>query len=255
MPDLNETFRDLDLRVKSALADQKKTPLRMALAALSLAHDEAGVERVSVNELHEALRSADVSVKREPLARALGHAGDKVTTSEVGGVTKYRVSVRGRPDAAAVLGAGDLELMYIDGSTPRTDRQELGKLLGDLKGDVRVCDPWYGVRSLETLELFPTKSSVKFMTARTNEKPAKVAGPMKDFKKERANMELRAAGPGELHDRYVLTDRKLMIVGHGLKDIGAKESFIVMIERDLAPDLLGSVRLSFDEKWARATPI
>ena len=253
--DLNSTFRDVDLRVKSALAGEKKSPLRMALAALKLAHDDAGMDYVSVDEVHGALQAADVAVKREPLARALGHAGDKAISRDIGGVLKYRLSVRGRPVADSVLGAGDLELMHIDGTKPRTDRQELGKLLGGLTGDVRVCDPWYGVRSLETLELLPTRSRVKFLTARTNEKPARLSGPLSDFKKERSNVELRAAAPSDLHDRYVLTERKLLIVGHGLKDIGAKESFVIMIDRSLAPDLLDGVRRSFEEKWARARPI
>lgn len=140
--DLNETFQNLELRVKSALAGERGSPLRMSLAALAISHDEAGIDRVSVTELFEALQSADISVKREPIARALGHAGHNVTYRDTGGARRYRLAVPGgRAIAAAVLGAGDLEVMYIDGAKPRTDRRELGKLLSELRGEVRVCDP------------------------------------------------------------------------------------------------------------------
>jgi hypothetical protein len=129
-------------------------------------------------------------------------------------------------------------------------------VLGALKGTVRVCDPYYGVRSLDGLELVPTKVKVRFLTARTNESATKWAGALKDFKKERPNVELRlAARPQDLHDRYVLSDDKILIIGHGLKDIGGKESFVIVLPRTLASDLLGDVQRSFDQKWANATSI
>lgn len=69
-------------------------------------------------------------------------------------------------------------------------------------------------------------------------------------------MEIRvAANAGDLHDRYVLSDAKILIVGHGLKDIGGKESFIIMLPRALAADLLGDVERSFDAKWSKATAV
>jgi hypothetical protein len=251
MPDLPATFRDLDLRVKNSLADEK-SPLKLALAALAIAHDEAGMENVSLDELSQALEAADVSVKRASLAKGIGRAEKSVTRPVVDGVVRYRLAIPGRRVAEQVLGAGDLQLMYVDGNQPRTDRRELGEVLSDLKGTVRVCDPYYGVQSLDTLELMPKKCNVRFLTARTSESAAKMAGALKDFKKERPNIELRITDrPQDLHDRYVLSDAKILLVGHGLKDIGAKESFVIVLPRTLAADLLGDMKRSFDEKWAR----
>jgi hypothetical protein len=147
-------------------------------------------------------------------------------------------------------------LIYIDGTKPRTDRRELGEVLGDLKGTVRVCDPYYGVRSLDSLELIPKTAKVRFLTAKTSESAVKWASALKDFNQERPNVELRlTARQQDLHDRYVLSDSKLLIVGHGLKDIGNKESFVIVLPRTLAGDLLDDVQRSFDEKWANATPL
>jgi hypothetical protein len=252
---LLQTFRDLDLRVKNSLANED-SPLRLVLAALSIAHDEAKQEYVSLDELHEALETADVAVDRSSLAKGIGRAGKRVTRRKADGEMQYRLALKGRPEAEKVLGAGDIDLIYIDGTKPRTDRRELGDVFGGLKGTVRVCDPYYGVRSLDSLELMPTKVKVRLLTARTDESPTKWAGALKDFKKERPNIELRVvAHPQDLHDRYVLSDEKILIIGHGLKDIGGKESFVIVLPRTLAGDLLSDVQRSFDQKWANATPL
>lgn len=163
---LLQTFRDLDLRVKNSLADEE-SPMNLGLAALAIAHDDAKQERVSLDELHEALQEADVAVKRSSLAKGIGRAGKRVTrkTGDDGEVL-YRLAVPGKRIAEHVLGAGDLDLVYIDGTTPRTARREFGDVLGDLKGTVRICDPFYGVRSLDTLELIPKTVSVRFLTAK-----------------------------------------------------------------------------------------
>jgi hypothetical protein len=43
-------------------------------------------------------------------------------------------------------------------------------------------------------------------------------------------------------------------VGHGLKDIGGKESFVVRLDRGLVPDLLDTLLSSFDAKWPNGVP-
>jgi hypothetical protein len=57
-------------------------------------------------------------------------------------------------------------------------------------------------------------------------------------------------------DLYKLGSQgQLLIVGHGLKDIGGKESFIICIRRDIAPDLLKETAKAFDARWNSATSI
>ena len=58
-----------------------------------------------------------------------------------------------------------------------------------------------------------------------------------------------------MHDRYVLTDDMLILVGHGLKDIGGKESFVIRLDGEVARDLIATLAPSFDAKWASASPI
>jgi hypothetical protein len=71
-------FRGLKLRLKNSLADEE-SPLRLALAALTIAHDQGDEEYVSLDDLREPLEAAGVSVKRSSLAEGMGRAGNRVT--------------------------------------------------------------------------------------------------------------------------------------------------------------------------------
>lgn len=79
---------------------------------------------------------------------------------------------------------------------------------------------------------------------------------MYDFTKERPNAEFRiVSDPKALHDRYVLSSKKFLLLGHGLKDIGGRESFLVELSRDIAADLIADVRNTFDARWKAGTSI
>ncbi|MGO9255763.1 MAG: hypothetical protein ACLQU1_05610 [Bryobacteraceae bacterium] len=53
----------------------------------------------------------------------------------------------------------------------------------------------------------------------------------------------------------MLTDDEVIILGHGLKDVGKKESFVIRLSNDACGDLIDALKLSFDTKWTAGTPI
>ena len=96
---------------------------------------------------------------------------------------------------------------------------------------------------------------MRFLTVKTNEPSAKIERAILDFTKQRPNTEFRIdVEPSDLHDRYVLTNDSLLILGHGLKDIGSKESFMISLRRDNA-GLLDTLATSFDDRWNKAAPV
>ncbi len=52
-----------------------------------------------------------------------------------------------------------------------------------------------------------------------------------------------------------LSSEELILLGHGLKDIGNKDSFVVRLNRDMAANMIDEVIQSFDRKWAAATKL
>lgn len=252
---LLDTFGALDETTRDALADLD-SPLLLSFAALSLAHDRAGYRRLSAEHIVACLEAAGVAVKRQSVSRALARAGQRVSRTEgLDGDNLYRLMTKGQRDIAPYLGGGKLSVVRIDGAKPRTARQRLGAVLGRLKEVVRICDPYYGVRTLDSLDFIPKATKVRFLTARTSESGRKLSGALRDFRKERPKIELRKTSSHDLHDRYVLTKDSLLILGHGLKDIGGKESFMIHLDSSLAVDLIKETASVFDERWKAASKI
>ena len=251
---LLDSFGSLDQATKGALADTD-SPLHLSLAALDIAGTVAGIGRLTAEHIVACLEAAGVAIRRTSVSRALARAGGRVSTAKNDeGETLYKLMTKGKKEIEPLLGGGLMSVVRVEGGQPRTARIRLGEMLANLKGIVRVCDPYYGVRTLDSLDHIPRSCSIRFLTAKTSEPAAKVQGAVRDFIRERPGAEFRiAANPSDLHDRYVLTADLLLILGHGLKDIGGKESFIIRLGRDLAPDLLKEIAAAFDTRWKAAS--
>lgn len=253
---LLETFRTLDSGVKDTLADID-SPLLLSFAALDISATEADIERLTAEHITACLEAAGVPLKKKSISRALARAGARVSaTRTIDGETQYKLMTKGKREVKETLGGEIMAVVLIEGGQPRTARLRIGEMLASLKGVVRICDPYYGVRTLDTLDHLPNSCPIRFLTAKTNDSRRKIQGALTDFSKERPNCEFRlVADAKEIHDRYILTTTGMFLLGHGLKDIGGKESFVIRLDQKLAPDLLKEVRSKFDERWKVAVKL
>jgi len=257
MPEsLLDGFASLDPSKKEVLADISSARL-LSFAALLIAQEECGVGELSAEHITACLEAAGVAVRRLSVARALAGAHGFVSTRRDGsGDSHFKLMIKGRREIEAVMGANHMSVVRIEQGQPRTARLLLADILGQMSGMVRICDPYYGIKSLDSLDHIPKTSPIRFLTHRTNEAGRKLQGALRDFRTERPNAEFRTAPSNAgLHDRYVLTKDLILILGHGLKDIGGKESFVVRLDRALVPDLIKSVTAYFESTWARSKPI
>ena len=249
------TFETLGLPEKHILADIA-SPKLLAFYALEIAETKCGIDRLSAEEIVACLEMAGVAVKKLSVSRALAVSSGYVSFRKEDGETFYKLMTKGKQEIEKVLGGEKISVVRIEKNQPRTARLEIGDIFRGLSGLVRICDPYYGIRMLDLLDHLPGITKVKFLTSKTNENGRKLHGAMKDFKKERPNMEFKVAGKNAgLHDRFVITNKQLLILGHGLKDIGSKESFIIRLEKDLVPDLIKETSEAFDSKWNSGTTI
>lgn len=147
-------------------------------------------------------------------------------------------------------------VVQIEAGKPRTAHLEVAKLLQTLAGEIRICDPYYGQGSLLRLDQLTSATAVKFLTQKPDGKEKSfLPKAIEDFVTERPHFEFREHAGNEIHDRYMVTEDELIILGHGLKDIGNKESFVVRLDRSTVGDLIDTLRESFDQKWLAARPI
>jgi hypothetical protein len=172
--------------------------------------------------------------------------------------TGYHMERRARQQYKAKYSAreeGPL-VAFIEAGKPRTAHLELAKLFTSLAGDLRICDPYYGSGSLLRLDLLKHCNSIKFLT-RNPDSAERTTLPraLVEFVKEHLHVEFRQHKAKDLHDRFILSDSELILLGHGLKDVGNKDSFVVRIDRHLASDMLDALQVSFDTKWQAASPL
>ncbi len=253
---LLDNFRELDQPIKETLADIS-SPLLLSFAALDLAYKKCGIERLTVEHITACLEVAGVAVKKTSISRSLARAKNRVSTGRnEDGKVSYKLMTKGKREIEPLLGGEKLSVVRVESNRPRTAFLTLRKILSTITGVVRICDPYYGVRTLDTLDHFPKTCEVRFLTAKSSETRRKIQGALRDFKKERPKVEFRiAANPQDLHDRYIIAKDQLLILGHGLKDIGGKESFIIRLDHHLVPDLIKEMIAIFDIRWAQGITI
>jgi len=248
-------FRKLDKPTKEVLADIT-SPLNLALSILQIAGDKFGVEYLSSEGISACLEAADISLKPIAITRALAPAGNKVNRKLLDGETKYKIMTHGRRAIEQLLDFGNICVVFVESGTPRTSRKQLENFLAELTGTIKICDPYYGVRTLDLLEMIPQSCKVQFLTTKSNEKPGHLTTSIRDFITEHPKTEIRVLqGSHDIHDRFILCEQSLLIVGHGLKDIGNKNSFIIRLGKAVIEDLWKKVESDFDTKWQTARPL
>jgi hypothetical protein len=152
---------------------------------------------------------------------------------------------------------GGMRVCVADGKKPWSDRHlTFAELANELKGRICVLDKFYGVGTLGILHHFKHAKSIDFLTAKTNESAAVFKKEVEIFKKEFPALEVRIyPNQHELHDRYILTQNAVLIVGHGIKDLGTKESFVLLLKGEIAADMRETLLEKFNERWNRSAPV
>jgi len=125
----------------------------------------------------------------------------------------------------------------------------LHAMLGSLSGDVRVCDPYLDHVSVEHLHACSAKARVQFLTHSTRDE-ARIRRLLAAATAEGRRIEIRAMSTASIHDRYLIDDTSMVILGTSLNGFGRKQCFVVRV----GDDLRSLMALDFDRRWAGATP-
>jgi hypothetical protein len=148
-------------------------------------------------------------------------------------------------------------MAFVEAGKPRTAHLALQPILQSLIGELRICDPYYGCGSLLRLDGI-TDRPIRFLT-HTPDKVELNQGllpkAIAEFTTEHPNVEFRKCVGNDVHDRFVVCPTDLILLGHGLKDVGNKDSFVVRLGREIAADTIDQVIQAFDAKWVKASAI
>jgi len=150
------------------------------------------------------------------------------------------------------------DVLFFTGKESWTDpNKNFPKVIDSLKGDLCIVDPFYGNGTFYVLEKLGKKRKIRFLSCRLGSEEqansTKFDISLKRFRKEFKNIEMRKYDkPYELHDRYIIADNALIIIGHGIKDLADKESFLVCLPNRLVSKFLPVLKKSFEERWKKS---
>jgi len=153
---------------------------------------------------------------------------------------------------------GSIGIIYFEPGKPYTSKRLLSKnILGSLKGELRIVDPYCSERTLDILRNIENEH-VKFLTRvgnlRAKEKE-RFLRELQDFKSEKPNTEFRNYPNTDIHDRYIISADSLVVLGHSIKDLGGKESFAISLNKDASKNIVEAITDNFDRRWKQSSTL
>lgn len=142
-------------------------------------------------------------------------------------------------------------------SSPLTSAGEVQLLPAWSKGELKIVDPYCGERTLDILRDVKNKT-VKFLTRVENlggSQRNRLIRELQDFKSENPKVEFRNYPHTDIHDRYIISSELLVILGHSIKDLGAKESFAIILNKDRSKNAVEALIENFDRRWKQSSSL
>jgi len=256
--ELLNRFRDADREGLPGFENYDK-PLEMSLWVLWVAKDKLNRRSLTVHEIVDVLVGVmEVSVKERAIVNSLNRAGAKIHAHSEGGQIHHEIMKAGKEHLLASVGRGSLEVYYFEPGRKYSSKKVLTeKILDELKGGLKVVDPYCDSGTLDILSKAKSEK-IEFLTRidnlRENVKQ-RFLKDLVDFKAEYANVEFRSYSKSEIHDRYIISGEKLVILGYSLKDLGGKKSFAIVLDKKTSGDVFDALTQNFERRWKAALPL
>jgi len=164
----------------------------------------------------------------------------------------------GRKDLDKLVLKDGSNTLFFTGSEAWSDpNKNFPKMIEILEGDLCIVDPFFGIGTFYVLEKFGKNRKIRFLTSNLGREEqndlTKFQTHLRKFRKEFKKIEIKKHRGFDLHDRYIIADNALVVVGHGFKDMAEdRESFVVFLPKILVTKFLPSLKQKFEERWKKS---
>jgi hypothetical protein len=148
-----------------------------------------------------------------------------------------------------LLGAAQSSILFIDPAQSFKATLSLHDFFSKLKGTIRVCDAYLDNTTLEHLHALDKSVTIQLLTKNV-ESSGTLPRLLAAWKTEGRTLEVRVANSAPLHDRYIIDDTAMLILGTSLNGFGKKQCFIIQT----GPDVRAALVPVFDNLWNSAVP-
>ncbi len=237
--------------------DDCHTILERALWILWVAKEKLQIKKLTVEQIASVLRDVqEISIKTTSITQALNRAGDRIHSYQEGGETLYEIMKPGKEHLKSLRGEGELEVFYFEPEQRYSSKRLLVTgILSTLTGETKIVDPYCGERTLDVI-LDVKARPIKFLTRLGNINNVNVKKrflrELQDFKTENADIEFRDYPNTDLHDRYIISPDRVVLIGHSIKDLGAKESFAIVLTQATSQNIYEALTENFDRRWKQS---
>ncbi len=253
--ELLKKFRDVNISDFPDFYCYNK-PFEKSLWVLWVVKEKLGIKRLSAEEIASIMRDIkEISIDERVITNSLNRAGDKIHAYQENGKVYFEIMKHGKDYLASQIRGGSIEVLYFEPNKHYTSKRLLAKnVLDNLHGELRIVDPYCSERTLDTLSNLKNKD-VKFLTRVENlrdKEKEKFLRELKDFKSEHSIIEFRNYPYADIHDRYAISSEHIVIFGHSIKDLGSKESFAIILNKDSNKNIVEALIENFNRRWKQS---
>jgi hypothetical protein len=237
-------------------------PLAQSLWVLAVVKDNTPVKVINPKTISFILSELkEIDLNEKAIVRAFARAGKKVKPYMLNREPHYEIMSEGRRLVQNTCTSPGNNVLFFTGKKSWSDpNKNFPRIIKMLKGNLCIVDPFYGNGTFYVLDKFGRDRRIRFLTcelgAEEQANMTKFDINLKRFRREFKNIEMRKYGKRyELHDRYIIADNAIVIVGHGIKDLADKESFVIFLPRELVVNFLPVLKKTFEERWKKSNNI
>jgi len=254
--DLIKKFSNLDLLDFPDFYSYQN-PLEMGLWVLWAGKEKLGIKKLTAEQIALIIRDVkEISIDSKSITNSFNRARNKIHTYNEDGEVFYEIMKPGKEHLLSMIKRGLLEVFYFEPGKKYTSKKILSKnILDNLKGELKIVDPYCGERTLDVLKNVK-KVHVKLLTQTKQLKEKdknRLLRELQDFKSEYPNIELRDYAHSDIHDRYIISSNFLVILGHSIKDLGGKESFAIVLDNQTSKNIVEALIENFNRRWKQSS--
>ena len=232
-------------------------PLETGLWVLWVFKDGLGIKRLTAKQIAKVIvDEMEISVDADSITKSFNRAKDKIHVHKEGGDVFYEIMKPGKGFLEAKTSGNSIFVYHFEPDRQFTSKRILSKdIFANLQGDLKIVDPYCGEKTLDILKDI-SNGQVKFLTRLTNlsdKDKKRFLRELQDFRLEKPSIEFRDCPYAELHDRYIISADKIVLLGHSMKDLGKKESFAVLLGKKESKNIVEAINESFDRRWKQSS--
>lgn len=233
-----------------------KRPLEMGLWILWVTKEKLQKKQLTAEQIASIIRDGkEISIDAKSLNNAFARAKEKVHIYHKNGQVHFEIMKPGKDALLSLAKDDSMQVFYFEPGKKYSSKKILAKkVLEELKGKLRIVDPYCGERTLDVLKDISDRT-VMFLTRLKNlheRKRNRFLRELQDFKSDYSNFEFRNYPFTDIHDRYIISGDSLVVLGCSLKDLGNKESFAMVLERKTNKNITEALIENFDRRWKAA---